>query len=237
LQLYFDFSGYSDMAIGLARMLGFKIPENFARPYSSATITEFWRRWHMSLSRWFRDYVYIPLGGNRYGVQNTYRNLWIVFALTGLWHGANWTFLVWGLYHGTALVIERRYGWRTASAEPGQWWARRVLTLLIVIFGWVIFRSPDLGTALVFLQHMVIPDFGGLTDVVDASLTNQRLTVLLLASLVFLLPARPVTGPFLEADRSMPAAALRVGVMTVGLFYSALLVATGTFSPFLYYQF
>jgi len=106
-----------------------------------------------------------------------------------------------------------------------------------VIFGWVIFRSPDLGTALVFLQHMVIPDFGGLTDVVDASLTNQRLTVLLLASLVFLLPARPVTGPFLEADRSMPAAALRVGVMTVGLFYSALLVATGTFSPFLYYQF
>jgi alginate O-acetyltransferase complex protein AlgI len=237
LQLYFDFSGYSDMAIGLARMLGFKLPENFARPYSSATVTEFWQRWHMSLSRWFRDYVYIPLGGNRNSVQNTYRNLWIVFALTGLWHGANWTFLVWGLYHGTALVLERRYGWRVVVAEQGQRWARRALTLLIVVFGWVLFRSPDLGTALVFLQRMVIPDFGGLTDAVDASLTNQRLLILLVAFLVFLLPARPVTGPYLEADRSVPATALRVGVMTVGLFYSALLVATGTFSPFLYYQF
>lgn len=237
LQLYFDFSGYSDMAIGLGRMLGFKLPENFARPYSSATITEFWRRWHMSLSRWFRDYVYIPLGGNRNGAANTYRNLWIVFALVGLWHGANWTFLVWGLYHGSILVIERRFGWGIAAAEPGRWAARRVLTMLIVVFGWVLFRSPNLSTALVFMQHMVIPDFGGLTAVVDASLTNQRLIILLLAGLVFLLPARPVTGPYLEAVRSKPATALRVGVLTAGLFYSAILVATGTFSPFLYYQF
>jgi alginate O-acetyltransferase complex protein AlgI len=237
LQLYFDFSGYSDMAIGLGRMLGFKLPENFTRPYSSATITEFWRRWHMSLSRWFRDYLYIPLGGNRHGVWHTYRNLWIVFTLTGLWHGANWTFLVWGLYHGTALVIERRFGWAVAIAEPAPWLMRRLLTLFIVVFGWVIFRSPDLGTALVFLRHMVILDVGGLTDVVDASLTNQRLTILLLAALVFLLPARPVTGPYLEAVRSRPATALRVSVMTVGLLYSALLVATGTFSPFLYYKF
>ncbi|MGH3929334.1 MAG: MBOAT family O-acyltransferase, partial [Pseudonocardiaceae bacterium] len=228
---------YSDMAIGLGRMLGFKLPENFARPYSSASITEFWRRWHMSLSRWFRDYVYIPLGGNRGGAANTYRNLWIVFVLTGLWHGANWTFLVWGLYHGCALVIERRHGWAVVVAEPGRWAARRVLTLLIVIVGWVLFRSPDLGTALVFLQHMLIPDFGGLTDVVDASLTNQRTLILLLAALVFLLPARPVTGPYLESVRSTPATALRIGVMTAGLFYSALLIATGTFSPFLYYQF
>ncbi len=237
LQLYFDFSGYSDMAIGLGRMLGFRLPENFARPYSSASITEFWRRWHMSLSRWFRDYVYIPLGGNRQGVQTTYRNLWIVFALAGLWHGANWTFLLWGLYHGTALVIERRRGRGVAADEPGHRLGRRALTLLIVVFGWVLFRSPDLGTALVFLQHMVILDLGGLTDVVDASLTNQRLAILLLAALAFLLPAKPVTGRYLESVRSRPATMLRVGVMTVGLFYSALLVATGTFSPFLYYRF
>ena len=237
LQLYFDFSGYSDMAIGLARMLGFKIPENFARPYSSATITEFWRRWHMSLSRWFRDYVYIPLGGNREGVGRTYRNLWLVFALVGLWHGAAWTFLIWGLYHGTVLVLERRFGRRVVAPNSGRRPARRALTLLIVVFGWVIFRSPDLGTALVIMQHMVIPDFGGLTDVVDAALTNQRLVILLLAALVFLLPPYPVTGPYLESVRSKPATALRVGVMTVGLFYAALLVATGTFSPFLYYQF
>ncbi len=237
LQLYFDFSGYSDMAVGLGRMLGFTLPENFARPYSSASITEFWRRWHMSLSRWLRDYVYIPLGGNRHGGGTTYRNLWIVFALAGLWHGANWTFLIWGLYHGTVLVIERRRGWGVAAAEPGQWLARRALTLLIVVFGWVLFRSPDLGTALVLMQHMVILDTGGLTDVVDASLTNQRLAILLLAAQVFLLPTRPVTGPYLESVQSKPATVLRVGVMTVGLFYSALLLATGTFSPFLYYRF
>ena len=118
LQLYFDFSGYSDMAIGLGRMLGFRLPENFARPYSSVTITEFWRRWHMSLSRWFRDYVYIPLGGNRHGAARTYRNLFIVFVLTGFWHGANWTFLVWGLYHGALLIIERGFGLDEAPAAP-----------------------------------------------------------------------------------------------------------------------
>ncbi len=236
LQLYFDFSGYSDMAIGLGRMLGFTLPENFARPYSSASITEFWRRWHMSLSRWFRDYVYIPLGGNRHGGASTYRNLWIVFALVGLWHGANWTFLVWGLYHGTALVIERlaierRRGWAVAAAGP----ARRALTLLIVVFGWVLFRSPDLSTALIFLQHMVIPDLAGLTDVVEASLTHQRLVILLLAAVVFVLPAQPIT----ESVRwSWSATApIRVGVRTAGLLYAALLVTTGTFSPFLYYRF
>jgi len=119
LQLYFDFSGYSDMAIGLGRMLGFRLPENFARPYSSVTVTEFWRRWHMSLSRWFRDYVYIPLGGNRHGVAKTYRNLGIVFVLTGFWHGANWTFLVWGLYHGALLVIER--GLETGKSPDIRW--------------------------------------------------------------------------------------------------------------------
>ncbi|MGH8964907.1 MAG: MBOAT family O-acyltransferase, partial [Actinomycetes bacterium] len=237
LQLYFDFSGYSDMAIGLGRMLGFRLPENFARPYSSASITEFWRRWHMSLSRWFRDYVYIPLGGNRRGAWITYRNLWIVFALCGLWHGANWTFLIWGLYHAAALVIERRRGRGVAVTDPGQLLARRMLTLLIVVFAWDLFRSPDIGTAAVFFQHMVILDLGGLTDVVDATLTNQRLAILLLAALVFLLPARPITGPYLESVRSTPATVLRIGVMTAGLFYAALLVATGTFSPFLYYRF
>jgi len=237
LQLYFDFSGYSDMAIGLGRMLGFRLPENFARPYSSASITEFWRRWHMSLSRWFRDYVYIPLGGNRHGARTTYRNLWIVFVLVGFWHGANWTFLFWGLYHGTMLVIERRHDWAVAAVEPQRRLARRALTLLLVVFGWVLFRSPDLSTALVFLQRMVIPDLGGLPDVVAASLTHQRLAILLLAAVVFLLPTEPITGRYLESVRSGPATALRVSVMTVGLLYSTLLVTTGTFSPFLYYRF
>ncbi|MCP2164716.1 MBOAT family O-acyltransferase [Goodfellowiella coeruleoviolacea] len=237
LQLYFDFSGYSDMAIGLGRMLGFRLPENFARPYSSVTVTEFWRRWHMSLSRWFRDYVYIPLGGNRRGVGRTYRNLSIVFVLTGFWHGANWTFLVWGVYHGALLVIERGFGWdRTPTSLAGRI-ARRVLTLLLVVFGWVFFKAPDMGQALSMLGHMLLPDFGGLTDAVDTALTNQRLVILLLCALVVFLPTQPVTGPFLESARGVPAATLRVAVMTVGLVYAAILIASGTFSPFLYYQF
>jgi alginate O-acetyltransferase complex protein AlgI len=134
-------------------------------------------------------------------------------------------------------VIERRQGWRVPAVDPGRYVARRALTLLLVVVGWVLFRSPDLGTALGMLQHMLIPDSGGLTDVVDAALTNQRLLILLLAALIFLLPPRPIAGPYLESVRSRPATVLRVGVMTAGLFYSALLVATGTFSPFLYYQF
>lgn len=237
LQLFFDFSGYSDMAIGLGRMLGFRLPENFARPYSSVTITEFWRRWHMSLSRWFRDYVYIPLGGNRHGTANTYRNLCIVFVLTGFWHGANWTFLVWGLYHGALLVIER--GFNTGDGPVGKWprIARRALTLLLVVFGWVFFRSANLTQALTILGHMFLPDGSGLTDLVDAALTNQRLVILLVALLVVLLPTHPVTGPLLESSRGRMANAIRIGVMTAGLAYSVILIASGTFSPFLYYQF
>jgi alginate O-acetyltransferase complex protein AlgI len=134
-------------------------------------------------------------------------------------------------------VIERRRGWAVAAAPPQRRLARRALTLLLVVFGWVLFRSPDLGPALVFLHHMVIPDLVGLPAVVAASLTHQRLAILLLAALVFLLPTEPITGRYLESVRSRPATALRVSVMTVGLLYAALLVTTGTFSPFLYYRF
>lgn len=237
LQLYFDFSGYSDMAIGLGRMLGFRLPENFARPYSSVTVTEFWRRWHMSLSRWFRDYVYIPLGGNRHGAAKTYRNLFIVFVLTGFWHGANWTYLVWGLFHGALLIIERGFHLDHSPATAGRLIARRALTLALVVVGWVFFRSTDLPQALTMIGHMLLPDFTGLTDVVGEAFTNQRLVILLCAVAIVFMPAHPVTGPLLESSRSKPATVLRVTVMTVGLLYAAILVATGTFSPFLYYQF
>jgi alginate O-acetyltransferase complex protein AlgI len=237
LQLYFDFSGYSDMAIGLGRMLGFRLPENFARPYASVTVTEFWRRWHMSLSRWFRDYLYIPLGGNRHGAAKTYRNLIIVFALTGLWHGANWTFLVWGLYHGALLIIERGFHLDEAPRAGLLRVARRVLTTLLVIVGWVIFRSAELPDALTMIGHMLLPDLSGLTDVVSAALTNQRLIILIGALAILFLPAHPVTGPLLESSRSRPAAVLRITIMAVALPYAAILIATGTFSPFLYFQF
>jgi len=237
LQLYFDFSGYSDMAIGLGRMLGFRLPENFARPYSSVTVTEFWRRWHMSLSRWFRDYVYIPLGGNRHGARRTYRNLFIVFVLTGFWHGANWTYLVWGLFHGALLIIERGFHLDETPSSSGRRIARRALTLLLVVVGWVFFRSAELPQALTMIGHMLLPDFTGLTDVVGEAFTNQRLAILLCALVIVFLPAHPVTGPLLESSRSKPATVLRVTIMTAGLLYAAILVAAGTFSPFLYYQF
>ncbi len=145
LQIYFDFSGYSDMAIGLGRLLGFHFPENFDQPYRSANITEFWRRWHMTLSRWFRDYLYIPLGGNRRGSLHTFANLWMVFFLCGLWHGAGLTFVIWGIYHGMLLIIERfastTFGWRP-SGLPGV-----VVSFVLVMIGWVFFRAPTLDVA------------------------------------------------------------------------------------------
>jgi alginate O-acetyltransferase complex protein AlgI len=152
LQIYYDFSGYSDMAIGLGKLLGFDFPENFNQPYRSRSITEFWRRWHMTLARWFRDYVYVPLGGNREGAGATYRNLFIVFILCGLWHGAAFTFLVWGLYHGGLLVAERLYRNHVGALPNGivAWFA----TFLIVMIGWVIFRAASLGQAGHFLMTM-----------------------------------------------------------------------------------
>ena len=168
LQLYFDFSGYSDMAIGLARMFGFEFPENFRAPYSATSVTDFWRRWHMSLSTWFRDYLYIPLGGNRHGQLRTLLNLLIVFALCGLWHGANWTFLAWGLYHGGFLILERLVSRDTATPRP--FWGR-VWTLPIVMGGWLLFRSStllDVGTyalALIGSAASTSPAGGNLLDV------------------------------------------------------------------------
>jgi D-alanyl-lipoteichoic acid acyltransferase DltB (MBOAT superfamily) len=152
-QLYFDFSGYSDMAIGLSRMFGVKLPLNFNSPYRAANISEFWRRWHMTLSRFLRDYLYVPLGGNRDGALRRYRNLMLTMLLGGLWHGAGWTFLVWGGLHGVFLVLH--HGWQalTGQSAPRLW--GRALTLLAVLVGWVVFRAPDMATAADILHAMV----------------------------------------------------------------------------------
>ena len=143
LQIYFDFSGYSDMAIGLGRMLGFRFKENFDYPYVSRSITEFWKRWHMSLSSWFREYVYIPLGGNRRGRARQYLNLLIVWALTGLWHGAAANFILWGLYYAALLILEKQFFGKLTARLPG--FLQHILTLLIVAFGWGIFYYTDFG--------------------------------------------------------------------------------------------
>jgi alginate O-acetyltransferase complex protein AlgI len=162
IQIYCDFSGYSDMAIGCARMMGFRFMENFQMPYSAANITEFWRRWHISLSSWFRDYLYIPLGGNRKGTQRTYINLWVTMLLCGLWHGASWNFVFWGGIHGAALAIHRawkiwdplaacaenpgfRYGWNLFA---------RFLTLVVVLTAWIFFRAQSWALALTYLSRL-----------------------------------------------------------------------------------
>ncbi|MCA9511823.1 MAG: MBOAT family protein, partial [Myxococcales bacterium] len=152
LQIYFDFSGYSDMAIGIGRMLGFRFPENFLHPYASVSVREFWRRWHVSLSTWFRDYLYIPLGGSRGSRAATARNLLVVFALCGLWHGASFGFLVWGLLHGAFLSLERTAfgGWLARRPAPVGW----VYTAAVVLVGWVVFRAETLGDALAYLAAM-----------------------------------------------------------------------------------
>jgi alginate O-acetyltransferase complex protein AlgI len=237
VQLYFDFSGYSDMAIGLGVMLGFRLPENFNRPYSAVSITDFWRRWHMSLSRWFRDYVYIPLGGNRAGTATTYRNLLIIFVLTGFWHGANWTFLIWGLYHGAWLVIERLTGFGTVTASGPALVLRRAVTFLIVVVGWVFFRAESLTKALSMIKAMFVPSGLGLPETVSAALTHQRTLVLALALLVVLLPSTFVLGRVVQESPGRFAVAARVAVSALAAPYAAVLVAAGTFSPFLYYQF
>jgi alginate O-acetyltransferase complex protein AlgI len=144
LQIYFDFSAYSDMAVGLGRMMGFRFPENFNSPYQSTSLTEFWRRWHISLSTFLRDYLYIPLGGNRMGSARTYLNLFLVMLIGGLWHGAQWTFVIWGGLHGLVLALERfgKNVLKISLPRPVGWTA----TTLVVLAGWVFFRSPDLAT-------------------------------------------------------------------------------------------
>jgi alginate O-acetyltransferase complex protein AlgI len=236
IQIYFDFSGYSDMAIGLGRMLGFQLPENFARPYSAVSITDFWRRWHMSLSRWFRDYLYIPLGGNRRGRVRTYTNLWIVFVLVGLWHGAAWTFVLWGVFHGGILVVERIL--KLEQPKPGAHEAfRRVITMFLVMFGWVLFRSSSLGQAGWFLHRMFWFRPGPLAAAVDSVMTNQRGIILVLACTVVAISPSFVMGRIVQFGEGRRADAARLGYALVGSSASAMLVAAGTFSPFLYFKF
>lgn len=234
LQIYFDFSGYSDMAIGLGRALGFRFPENFDRPYSAASVTEFWRRWHMTLSNWFRDYVYIPLGGRRCAPLIVQRNLWIVFLLTGLWHGAAWTFIAWGAYHGSLLVLERATGGRM---HTGQWRpAFRALTLLLVMLGWVLFRAHSIEDALAFYGALIRFDELALSTPLQMALDHRALLTLGLASLVVLLPTRLSGWRLLNAP-GRAAQAGRAVVLGGGTAYALILTVAGSFTAFLYFQF
>ena len=235
VQLYFDFSAYSDMAIGIGEMLGFRFPENFDRPYASRSVTEFWRRWHMSLSNWFRDYLYIPLGGNRGTELQTYRNLVLVFVATGLWHGADWTFLVWGCYHGVLLLVERRLEiGRDPSARAGV--IAQARTVGLVLLGWVFFRSPDLHYAMGYFGALLNPA-GWILPEVTRALGTTGLIALAIGIATVALPRTWVTGVRLELDPSPLAGALRFLVVTVALPVALIMAVSGTFSPFLYFRF
>ena len=229
VQIYCDFSGYSDMAIGAAHLLGIKLPMNFRMPYFSASPAEFWRRWHITLSTWLRDYLYIPLGGNRGGTLSTYRNLLLTMLLGGLWHGAAWTFVAWGAYHGALLALHRAIPWP-------QWTGRRMLhparvaaTFVLVCIGWVLFRAESLGAACTILGRMATPSTGISLSPHVALLTAAILGVVLAAHLI---------GTFADVPRFVRALPVPVlGTALAGAVLMARLLAPDTGGAFIYFRF
>ncbi len=235
-QIYFDFSGYSDMAIGIGRMFGFKILENFNFPYIARSLKEFWQRWHISLSTWFRDYVYIPMGGSRGGTYKTYYNLLIVFILTGFWHGATWSFVVWGLFHGAFLIVEKLGFDRVLKRMPkAVSWS---YTLLIVMIAWVFFRIENLGDATKYIGKM----FGGGSNAdihLLSYMNSERIVILILAVLS--------SSPFFawlktklsKYETSRPTLyVLGADMLTISMFVVAVAYITSdSYNPFIYFRF
>ncbi|SFL94758.1 MBOAT family O-acyltransferase [Salibacterium qingdaonense] len=233
-QIYFDFSGYSDMARGLGKMFGFDLPQNFNYPYISRSVTEFWRRWHISLGSWFREYVYIPLGGNRRGLRKQLRNLLIVWFLTGLWHGASWNFVVWGLYFGFIVTVEKLFLLKWLTRWPN--WTGHLYTLLIVILGWVLFEYEHLPSAWAFIGTM----FGlGAHEWVDRQalydlLTNGGLFVLL-AICATPLPRKMVE--LVERRWNRGGVIVVTTFYTIGLILSTAYLVDESYNPFMYFRF
>ena len=230
IQIYFDFSGYSDMAIGLGKMIGFDFVENFNAPYISKSIQDFWRRWHISLSTWFRDYVYIPLGGSRKGTLATYRNTLIVFFLTGLWHGASWNFIVWGLYYAIFLLLERAFLKNLLQKTPTVF--RHIYTMLVVMIGWVFFRADSLPHAIRFIKSLF--SFSGASEIQLIDIANIGLWAILFGSL-FSLPLYRLWTEKFKHRKWFPY----VNDSIVFLFFlvSVIHLVGSGFSSFLYFRF
>ena len=234
LQIYFDFSGYSDMAIGLGKMFGFSFQENFLLPYTATSIRDFWRKWHVSLSSWFREYVYIPLGGNRKGTVRTYINLIAVFFLTGIWHGAGWTFIIWGFYHGFFNILERCFLGKWMG--KGRWnILEHIYTLFVVLIGWVIFRAPTFSYALDYIRYMFVPH--------ECMLQAERFfsTKVTLYMIIGILGSGIVQRllrqkNFRFAADSRISLAGMAGYMAV-MWLSLMLLVNNTYNPFIYFRF
>ena len=229
-QIYFDFSGYSDMAIGLGRMLGFEFVENFNYPYISKSITEFWRRWHISLSSWFRDYVYIPLGGNRRGLRRQLLNLLIVWALTGIWHGASWNFLLWGLYYALLLILEKLFLYKRLEKAPA--WLGRLYALLLVVVGWVLFSVEDLPACAAYLRSMF---FGGSGLVSGTFLYYLRSFAPSL--LVMALASTPLPKMLFSRLPEKVGLVVKPVLVLASLLLCTAYLVDSTYNPFLYFRF
>lgn len=232
LQIYFDFSGYSDMAIGLGHLFGFKFPENFNYPYISRSITEFWRRWHISLSTWFKEYLYIPLGGNRRG--NVYFNLVVVFLVTGLWHGASWNFVIWGLWHGLFMIIER-------LIRDKAWYKKIPLiikifiTLFIVIIGWVLFKATTLKEGLRYLSIMFgLVNFSNITFEFTYFISRKFILLIIIG----IIASTPIPKNIFNRYKGIKAFELIKTILIILLFIvSIIFMVNSTYSPFIYFQF
>ncbi|MDU7453391.1 MBOAT family O-acyltransferase [Clostridium saudiense] len=232
LQIYFDFSGYSDMAIGLGYMFGFKFMENFKFPYTSKSITEFWRRWHISLSTWFKEYLYIPLGGNRTG--HTYLNLLIVFFVTGLWHGSSWNFIIWGLWHGFFIVIEKlikNKNWYIKTPNIIKW----CITMIIVIIGWVFFTFDNLKNALDFLLIMFGIKHNNLVTFEIGYYMNLRVIVWIIFSILLSTPL--LTNILKKYNSNNSFEIIKTVLLSILLILSIIFIVNSTYSPFIYFQF
>ena len=231
-QIYFDFSGYSDMAIGLGKMFGFSFRENFYYPYVSESITEFWRRWHISLSTWFREYVYIPLGGNRRGVGRTYFNLFCVWLLTGLWHGASWNFVLWGLYYFALLVIEKTFLLRLLERAPK--FLRHIYSMAAVIFGWLLFVIEDVSSIGAYLSRM----FGG-TGVFATQITVYELVRNLVFLAILILASTPAPKKlwYKLYSKGTPWRIVQSVVCAIAFVLCTAYLVDSSYNPFLYFRF
>lgn len=233
LQIYFDFSGYSDMAVGLGRMFGFEFKENFNYPYMSLSIREFWRRWHISLSSWFRDYVYIPLGGNRKGEGRTYLNLFIVFFLTGFWHGASWTFVFWGIYHGIFIVIERLGFDKVLRRSKIISW---LYCTLVVNFGWVFFRVDDIYRSLRYISRLLRPWKYTVSQYSIFEFVNTQMLITIILGILGSGIIK-LCGEKLRIRDKWKFSYAEIIYCVAIFFLSLLSLASSTYNPFIYFRF
>ncbi len=234
LQIYFDFSGYSDMAIGLMRMFGFRILENFNYPYIARSIREFWRRWHISLSNWFRDYLYIPLGGNQRGEARAYANLVIVFLLCGLWHGASWPFVLWGVWHGAFLVIERAVLDRVLKRLGP---LSHVYAMLAVMGGWVLFRCETLTQAIAYYGALLGQAQGDAARHPVREFLDPFVAFTLVVAIVFATPLARTIGRWRDRHAGVALMGLDVAWLAVVFVLASAFLAAGTYNPFIYFRF